>query len=65
MQGKVKFFDSKKGFGFITGMDGKDIFFHHTKIDNDYKDYIQSNDNVSFEVFQSQKGNNAKNIKKL
>ena len=33
MQGKVKWFDNKKGYGYITGEDGKDYFVHHSNIE--------------------------------
>jgi len=56
--GKVKFFDATKGFGFITGENGTDIFVHTTGlIDN-----IQENDKVQYEVAEGKKGLNAVNV---
>lgn len=59
-EGKVKFFNETKGFGFITPNDGGNDVFVHT---SGLKDRIRENDNVSFEVAQGQKGLNAVNVK--
>ncbi|MGV3762577.1 cold-shock protein [Parapedobacter sp.] len=59
-EGKVKFFNETKGFGFITPNDGgKDVFVHTSGL----KDRIREHDDVSFEVAQGQKGLNAVNVK--
>ncbi|WP_262245496.1 cold-shock protein [Parapedobacter soli] len=59
-EGKVKFFNETKGFGFITPNDGgKEVFVHTSGL----KDRIRENDEVSFEVAQGQKGPNAVNVK--
>lgn len=59
-EGKVKFFNETKGFGFITPNDGGNDVFVHT---SGLKDRIRENDEVSFEVAQGQKGLNAVNVK--
>ncbi|MFB2117865.1 cold-shock protein [Parapedobacter sp. 2B3] len=59
-EGKVKFFNETKGFGFITPNDGGNDVFVHT---SGLKNRIRENDNVSFEVAQGQKGLNAVNVK--
>ncbi|HWK59461.1 MAG TPA: cold-shock protein [Parapedobacter sp.] len=59
-EGKVKFFNETKGFGFITPNDGGNDVFVHT---SGLKDRIRENDDVSFEVAQGQKGLNAVNVK--
>ena len=58
-QGKVKFFNATKGFGFISPSNGgQDIFVHVSGL----KDEIRENDNVSFEVQNGKKGLNAVNV---
>ena len=59
-QGTVKFFNSTKGFGFITPSNGgQDIFVHVSGL----QDEIRENDKVSYEVQNGQKGLNAINVK--
>ncbi|SEK66399.1 cold-shock protein [Parapedobacter koreensis] len=59
-QGKVKFFNETKGFGFITPNDGgRDIFVHSSGL----VDNIHEASEVSFEVAHGQKGPNAVNVK--
>ena len=62
--GKVKWFDSTKGFGFITPDDGsKDVFAHHTAIQGDGYKSLSENQEVTFDVTQGAKGPQAVNIK--
>jgi len=62
MKGKVKFFNTTKGYGFITAEDGKDYFFHHTGIKEGVR--INENDDVQFDVEQGERGPKAINIEK-
>jgi CspA family cold shock protein len=57
--GVVKFFNEVKGFGFIKGDDGQEIFVHVSGL----KEEIRENDNVVFEVQEGKKGLNAVNVK--
>jgi CspA family cold shock protein len=58
--GTVKFFNSAKGFGFITPDDGgKDVFVHQSALTDD----ITENDKVSYDVEDGQKGPSAVNVR--
>ncbi len=58
-EGKVKFFDTTKGFGFITSNEtGEDIFVHNSGL----VDSISENDNVQYNTEQGRKGLNAVNV---
>lgn len=60
MQGKVKFFNYSKGFGFITSEEnGEDIFVHSSGL----KEEIRENDEVQFDLERGKKGMNAVNVK--
>ncbi|MEO8209021.1 MAG: cold-shock protein [bacterium] len=63
-QGKVKWFDAKKGFGFIVTSDGKDVFVHFSDIasDQSYKSLDEGVD-VEFELIEDKKGHKAANVK--
>ena len=61
--GKVKWFDSTKGFGFITPEDGsKDVFAHHTAIQGDGFKTLDENQAVTFDIVEGDKGPQASNI---
>ena len=63
MEGKIKWYNPIKGFGFIVGEDGKDIFVHQTDMPTDVE--LNEDDPVEYEVEQSERGPKAKNVKKL
>ena len=65
VSGTVKWFNEKKGFGFIQQDEGGDVFVHHSAIDMAGFKTLAEGDRVSFEVEQGQKGPAAKNVKKL
>lgn len=60
--GKVKWFDNKKGFGFILQDTGHDVFVHHTAIDGSGYKSLQQGEVVDFEIINSDKGLKAKNV---
>ncbi|MBI5065962.1 cold shock domain-containing protein [Candidatus Woesearchaeota archaeon] len=62
MEGKVKFYNKMKGFGFITAEDGKDYFVHQTGLKAGVN--LQENDSVTFDVEQGDKGPKAVNVSK-
>ena len=62
MQGKVKWFNDKKGFGFISGEDGNDYFLHLKKIEKDGFKSVNEGEEVIFEVEEGPKGPQATNV---
>ncbi|MBI2105784.1 cold shock domain-containing protein [Candidatus Woesearchaeota archaeon] len=60
MKGTVKFFNDMKGFGFITGDDGKDYFVHQTGLKAGVA--LNENDKVKFDVEQGDRGPKAVNV---
>lgn len=61
--GKVKWFDSTKGYGFITPSDDeKDLFVHHTSIVMDGYKTLAENQEVEYEIGESDRGAVAKNV---
>lgn len=62
MVGKVKWFNEKKGFGFILGEDGKDYFLHFSKINKDGFKTVVEGEEVTFEVENGEKGPQATNV---
>lgn len=60
--GTVKWFDSAKGFGFISGEDGKDVFVHFTAIVSNGFKTLEEGQKVSFEVVEGNRGPQAANV---
>jgi len=64
--GKVKWFNSKKGYGFIKANDGEqDIFVHYTSIKGDGFKSLLEGEEVQFELTQGPKGLQAQNVMKV
>lgn len=62
LDGKVKWFNPRKGYGFIATDDGRDIFVHYSSISGDgYKTLIEGDD-VTFDVVEGEKGLRAENV---
>ncbi len=62
MKGKIKFFNQMKGFGFITGADGKDYFVHSSGLKEGVS--VSEGDSVTFEIEQGDKGPKATKVSK-
>ncbi len=66
VQGTVKWFDAKKGYGFIEQDDGGDIFVHYSAIEDEGFKVIHEGDRVEFEVAEGKEGKpHAANVVKL
>lgn len=61
--GIVKWFNDRKGFGFIEQDNGQDVFVHHSGIDSKGFKSLNEGDRVTFEVENGPKGLSAKNVK--
>lgn len=65
MKGKVKWFNAEKGYGFITGEDGNDVFVHFSGIKDGRKktyNYLNPDDEVEFDVTTGEKGDQAADV---
>ena len=66
MQGKVKWFNDQKGFGYITPDDGSaDVFVHHSAIQSDGFRSLTENQAVQYDLLQTDKGPKAAGVVKL
>lgn len=65
MTGKVKWFNSEKGYGFITSDEGLDVFVHFSAITGDGFKSIDEGQAVEFEVVDGDRGPQAANVVKL
>jgi len=60
--GKVKWFNPRKGYGFIATTDGRDIFVHYSSISSDGYKTLAEGDPVTFDVVEGDKGLRAENV---
>ena len=61
-EGTVKWFDVRKGYGFITSEEGQDVFVHYSAIQVDGYKTLNDGEKVKFEVEEGQRGMIAKNV---
>ena len=61
-EGTVKWFDAKKGFGFITRETGEDVFIHYSAIQGDGYRVLEDGQKVEFDIVQGRKGLEASNL---
>ena len=64
MKGTVKWFDVKKGFGFIQQEDGNDVFVHYSNISGNGFKVLEDGESVEYEVVEGNKGLQAQNVVK-
>jgi len=60
--GTVKWFDEKKGFGFITGEDGDDVFVHYSDLQQDGFKKLEKDQPVEFTIINTDKGLHAEDV---
>ncbi|MFB4165242.1 cold shock domain-containing protein [Alteribacillus sp. JSM 102045] len=65
MQGKVKWFNNEKGFGFIEREDGDDVFVHYSAINAEGYKSLEEGQDVEFEIVEGARGPQAANVNKL
>jgi CspA family cold shock protein len=64
-QGIVKWFNDRKGYGFISQEDGNDVFVHYSSIEAQGFKTLAEGDRVDFEIQDTDRGPEAKSVKKL
>lgn len=62
LEGKVKWFNPRKGYGFIATSDGRDIFVHYSSIGGEGFKTLDEGDAVTFDVVEGEKGPRATNV---
>ena len=63
-QGIVKWFNDRKGYGFISQEEGNDVFVHFSSIESTGYKTLSEGDRVEFDIEESDRGPEAKNLKK-
>ena len=65
IHGEVKWFDPKKGYGFIVGPEGQDVFVHFSQILGDGFRSLKDGEKVDYELVEGDKGLQAREVKRL
>jgi len=63
MKGTIKWYNARKGYGFITGEDDKEVFVHRSAVPTGI--FLDEGDKVEYEVEDTERGQSAKDVKKL
>ena len=61
-EGTVKWFNTRKGYGFIAAADGKDVFVHYSSISSEGYKTLKEGDPVTFDIVQGEKGPRAETV---
>ena len=61
-KGTVKWFNAEKGYGFITGEDGKDVFVHYSSINSEGFKTLEEGQTVDYDVTETDRGPQAQNV---
>jgi len=61
-EGTVKWFNQRKGYGFISSDDGRDIFVHYSNISGEGFKTLAEGDSVTFDIVEGEKGPRAENV---
>ena len=64
-QGTVKWFNAKKGYGFISDAEGKDVFVHFSALNMEGFNELKDGEAVEFEVVEGEKGPQAANVVRM
>lgn len=64
-RGQVKWFDPKKGYGFILGPSGQDVFVHYSQIQGDGFRSLKDGEDVEYELIQGEKGWQARTVSRV
>ena len=64
-EGTVKWFSNEKGYGFIAGSDGEDVFVHYSAISGDGYKSLTEGQTVEFDVVEGDKGKQAANVRPM
>lgn len=64
ISGQVKWFDPRKGYGFILGPEGKDVFVHYSQIQGDGFKLLKDGEIVDYELVEGEKGLQARTVRR-
>ncbi len=64
-RGRVKWFDPKKGYGFILGPGGQDVFVHYTQIEGEGFRSLRDGETVDYELVEGEKGLQARTVARV